>query len=360
MSLSVQFDHRFTNLALNIAFEAPTPGLTALFGPSGCGKSTIVMAVTGLLRPDHCRISLDGATLADTEAGIEVPVEHRRIGMVFQDARLFPHMSVQRNLQFGQRRAPPGPIRLDDVVDLLGIGHLLDRRPNSLSGGERQRAAIGRALLAQPILLAMDEPLAALDGPRKAEIIPYLVRLKTALKLPILYVTHSTEELGSLSDTLVLMEAGRVAAAGPFQEIIARGDLPFAVRDDSGAVLGARIVAHEPARGLTTLDADGVRFFVSLLDRPIDATARIRVPAREVILARNEPGQTSVHNIIPGTVRTVTPDPARHLAMVEVVLSDHTALLARITIDAVQRLGLTKGEKVIAMVKSVSIEVLPG
>ncbi len=360
MTLSVQFDHRFTNLTLNVGFEAPTPGLTALFGPSGCGKSTIVMAVTGLLRPDRCRIALDGATLADTRAGIAVPVEHRRIGMVFQDARLFPHMSVKRNLNFGQRRAPPGPIHMDDVVDLLGIGHLLDRRPNSLSGGERQRVAIGRALLAQPILLAMDEPLAALDGPRKAEIIPYLVRLKTALKLPILYVTHSIEELGSLADTLVLMEPGRVAAAGPFQEIVTRSDVSLAARDDSGAVLEARVTAHDPVRGLTTLDAGGIPFYVSLLERPVATAVRIRVPAREVILARLEPGRTSVHNVVSGLVQGITLNPERHAAVVEVALSDQTRLLARVTIDAVQRLGLTPGAEVVTMVKSVSIEVLPG
>ena len=360
LSLSVRFGHRFNNLALDIAFDAPTPGLTALFGPSGCGKSTTVMAVTGLLRPDRCRIMLDGSVLADTDAGTEIPVERRRIGMVFQDARLFPHMSVERNLRFGQRRVPAGPIDLSSVVDLLGIGHLLDRRPNSLSGGERQRVAIGRALLAQPILLAMDEPLAALDGPRKAEIIPYLVRLKTALKLPILYVTHSIEEVGSLADTLILLEAGHVAAAGPFQDIAARCDLSLAARDDAGAVLQAIVVEHDPAKGLTAIDASGVRFLVSQLDRPLGATVRVRIPAREVILARAEPGLTSVHNTLAGTVRAVKAEQGRHSALVEVAMSGRAGLLARVTLDAVQRLDLRPGQDVVLMIKSVSIELLPG
>ena len=280
--------------------------------------------------------------------------------MVFQDARLFPHMSVLRNLHFGQRRAPAGPIQLDDVVDLLGIGHLLDRRPNSLSGGERQRVAIGRALLAQPILLAMDEPLASLDGPRKAEIIPYLARLKTALKLPILYVTHSTEELASLTDTLVLLEKGQVTAAGLFQEIATRSDLPFAARDDAGAVLTTTVLAHDPARQLTSLQAGSALFWVSLLDRGIGSQLRIRIPAREVIVALADPGPTSVHNVIPGRVRAVTLDQHSHAALVEIALPDQAGLLARVTIDAVDQLGLVVGKDVVAMIKSVSIEVLPG
>jgi molybdate transport system ATP-binding protein len=276
MSLSVRFDHHFASLDLDIAFEAPTPGVTALFGPSGCGKSTVVMAVAGLLRPDHCRIALDGAVLADTGAGLYLPPERRQIGMVFQDSRLFPHMSVLRNLDFGRRRMGSGPIRLDDVVDLLGIGHLLDRRPNSLSGGERQRVAIGRALLAQPLLLAMDEPLASLDGPRKSEILPFLSRLKTALKLPILYVTHATEELASIADTLVLLDKGQVVAAAPLEEAMTRSDMPFITRDDSGAVLTACVEEHDRVRKLTGLRAGSVLLWVPELDRGVGSRLRVR------------------------------------------------------------------------------------
>jgi molybdate transport system ATP-binding protein len=200
MSLAVRLRHRFTSVQLDVSFEVPTPGVTVLFGPSGSGKSTIISAAAGLLRPDECRIVLDDQVLGDTASGVWLSPERRRMGLVFQDARLFPHMSVMTNLRFGLRRTTPGPVRFDDVVDLLGIGGLLERRPHTLSGGERQRVAIGRALLAQPHLLLMDEPLASLDSARKAEIMPYLTRLKTALKLPILYVTHSLEEVAQLAD----------------------------------------------------------------------------------------------------------------------------------------------------------------
>jgi molybdate transport system ATP-binding protein len=359
MSLSVSFRHRFTSLNLQIEFKAPTPGVIALFGPSGCGKSTIVMAAAGLLEPDTCRIDLDGTTLADSANGVSLPPERRRIGLVFQDARLFPHMSVRNNLRFGMRRAPPGPTRLDDVVDLLGIAPLLDRRPRSLSGGERQRVAIGRALLAQPKLLAMDEPLASLDGPRKAEILPFLGRLKTALQLPILYVTHSTEELASLADTLVLLNQGRVTAAGPLEEIMTRSDLPLADRDDAGAVLTTRVIAHDPHRQLTALQAGETRIWVSLIQHELGAMLRVRVPAREVILASEQPSLTSAHNVITGTVRGITQQPARHETLVEIAL-DAGSLLARVTPDAVDLLGLAPGREVVALVKAGLIEILPG
>ncbi len=360
MSLSVRFEHQFTDLKLDIDFAAPTPGVTVLFGPSGCGKSTIVLAVIGLLRPDRCHIVLDDVVLADTASRVEVPVEHRRVGMVFQDARLFPHMSVLRNLHFGSRRSPPGPIHFDDVVDLLGIGHLLDRRPGSLSGGERQRVAIGRALLAQPVLLAMDEPLASLDDARKSEILPYLSRLKTRLKLPILYVTHATEEVGSLADTLVLLNRGQVIAAGPFEEIISRSDLPFAARDDAGAVLMATVVEHDPVRRLTKLRSGSCSLLVLLQERDVGSRLRVRIPAREVILAMGQPGPTSVHNVIKGQVRAITLDETKNVALVEIAAPDQSAILARVTLDSIEHLGLRVGHPVLALIKSVSIEILPG
>ena len=209
MSLSVLLRHRFPSVRMDIDFEVPTPGVTVLFGPSGSGKSTIISAAAGLLRPDECRIAVDGQVLADTASGIWLPPERRRMGLVFQDARLFPHMSVATNLRFGLRRAVEGRVQFGEVVDLLGIAGLMARSPHTLSGGERQRVAIGRALLAQPHLLLMDQPLASLDSLRKSEIMPYLTRLKTALKLPILYVTHALDEVAQLADLVVLIEAGR-------------------------------------------------------------------------------------------------------------------------------------------------------
>jgi len=342
---------------MDMAFEVSTPGLTAVFGPSGSGKSTLIAAVAGLLRPDFCRIELDGTVLADTDASIWTPPEDRRAGLVFQDARLFPHMSVETNLRYGLRRAPHGPIRFGDVVSLLGIEPLLDRRPHTLSGGERQRVAIGRALLAQPRLLLMDEPLASLDSARKAEILPYLARIKTNLRLPVLYVTHAMEEVARLADTVLLIEAGSVAAVGDLPAITARGDLSLARRDDAGAVLDARVLSHDSVRQLTRIEAGGADLLIPLIEAPIGAGLRVRIPAREVILAREAPSAISIHNIVAGTVRAVTEDAVRHAALVEIALT-RGAFLARVTPDAVMRLGLAAGAPVLALIKSVGIEVL--
>ncbi len=359
MTLNVRLRHRFPNASIDVTFEVPTPGLTAVFGPSGAGKSTVIAAVAGLLRPDHCRIVLDDIVLADTEAGLWVPPEARRAGLVFQDARLFPHMSVGTNLRYGMRRVPAGPIGFDDVVSLLGIGALLDRRPHTLSGGERQRVAIGRALLSQPRLLLMDEPLASLDAARKAEILPYLADIKTALRLPVLYVTHAMEEVARLADAVVLMEAGAVVAVGNLPEMTSRADLPLARRDDAAAVLPARVLSHDPARQLSRIEAGGTSLLVPLLDEPAGAAIRVRIPAREVILAREAPSAISVHNIVSGIVRAVTQDAVRHAALVEVALPEG-AFLARVTPDAITRLGLSQGAPVLALIKSVAIEVLDG
>jgi molybdate transport system ATP-binding protein len=359
MSLSIRLRHDFPSARMDMAFDVPSPGVTVLFGPSGAGKSTIILAAAGLLRPDDCRIEVDGEVMADTTIGLWLPPERRGAGLVFQDARLFPHMSVATNLRFGMRRARPGTVTFDDVVSLLGIGDLLDRRPRTLSGGERQRVAIGRALLAQPRLLLMDEPLASLDSPRKAEILPYLTRLKTALRLPVLYVTHDLDEVTRLADSLVLIEAGRVVGFGPLAEVAARADLPLALRDDAGALLHCRVVEHDTGRELTRLEAGGASFLVPLQDMQVGHEGRIRVPAREVILAAEAPESISLHNIIPGTIRLIAPDPGRRAVMVEVALPDG-ALLARVTPDAVMRLRLTPGSPVLALIKSTSVEVLPG
>lgn len=357
MTLSLQLSHRFPTTTIDVGFEVPEPGVTVLFGPSGAGKSTVIAVAAGLLRPDRCRVAVNGTVLADTSAGLWLPPERRRVGLVFQDSRLFPHMSVATNLRFGLRRSPPGPVRFDDVVDLLGIGALLARRPHTLSGGERQRVAIGRALLAQPHLLLMDEPLASLDAARKAEILPYLTRLKTMLALPILYVTHAFDEVARLADSLVLLEAGRVVACGPLTEVAARADLPLAGRDDAGALLLCRVVEHDTRRELTRLDGGGVEFLVPRLDLATGGACRIRIPAREVILAGRVPELISVQNVIRATVRRIAEATTRHSVLVEVALPGG-ALLSRVTSDAIARLGLAPGAPVLALVKSTSIEVL--
>jgi molybdate transport system ATP-binding protein len=359
MSLSLRLRHRFPGFRLDVAFEVEARGVTMLFGPSGSGKSTVIAAVAGLLRTDECRVEVDGLLLADSDRGLWLPPEQRRIGLVFQDSRLFPHMSVESNLRYGQRRAPPGRIRLEEVVELLGIGALLGRRPRRLSGGERQRVAIGRALLAQPRLLLMDEPLASLDAARKTEILPYLARLKAGLDLPVLYVTHDLDEVARLADSLVLLEGGTVLAAGPLAKLASRAGLPLARRDDAAAVLECSVVAHDGARQLTRLEAAAVALLVPLVEAPVGTLLRVRIPAREVILAGRRPEQISVNNVIPGVVGHIEQDAARHAALVEVELGGG-ALLSRVTPDAVARLGLGPGKPVLALVKSTAIEVLGG
>lgn len=354
--IEVALRHRWPGTELDIAFSAAA-GATALFGPSGAGKSSVVAAMAGLLRPDAARIVVGETVLLDTARGIDVAVERRRLGLVFQDARLFPHMRVRRNLEYGMRRAPAGGIGFDDVVGLLGIGGLLERRPHTLSGGEKQRVAIGRALLAQPLLLLMDEPLASLDAARRAEILPYLARLKSALALPIVYVTHAIEEVLFLADTLVLLEAGRVVASGTLSELTARGDLSLAGRDDAGAVLEARVAEHHPARRLSLLRAGPLALWVPLVAGSLGARLRVRIPAREIILATEAPAGISLHNILPTVVVAISEDAARHTAMVELG-SGEVRLLARITPDAVARLGLVAGKPVLALVKSMSVDVL--
>jgi len=287
-----------------------------------------------------------------------VAVERRRLGLVFQDARLFPHMTVAGNLRYGLRRAPAGPITWEVVVDLLGLAGLLERRPHSLSVGERQRVAIGRALLSQPRLLLLDEPLASLDAARKAEILPYLLRLKTALALPMIYVTHALEEVFFLADTLVLLEAGRVLACGGVAELSSRSDLPLAVRDDAAAVLDAEIAEHHPARRLSLLRAGGMVLWVPLLTGAPGSHVRVRIPAREIILATEAPRAISLHNVVPGMVRAIHEDAGRHAALVEIDAGGAT-LLARVTPDAVARLALVVGGPVLALIKSMAVDVRP-
>jgi molybdate transport system ATP-binding protein len=348
--ISVALRKDFSGFRLDVAFAAPTPGVVALFGPSGAGKSSIVAGIAGLLRPDAGEVVVDGVVLSDA-----VPVERRRLGLVFQDARLFPHMNVETNLRYGLRRAPAGEIGFDAVVGLLGLERLLDRRPHSLSGGERQRVAIGRALLSQPRLLLLDEPLASLDAARKAEILPYLLRLKTTLKLPIIYVTHALDEVFALADTLVLLDAGRVVASGPVAELSSRADLPLAVRDDAASVFDAVVAEHHPARRLSLLRAGTMQLWVPLVAVAVGQVMRVRIPAREIILATEAPNAISLHNIIPGVVQAIHIDAARHAALVEIDAG--AALLARVTPDAVARLGLKPGSQVLALVKSMSVDV---
>jgi molybdate transport system ATP-binding protein len=351
MSLAVAITQTRGDFVLDIAFEAPMPGIVALFGASGAGKSTLLYALAGLLRPPGATIMLDG------EALHLLPAEARRIGMVFQDGLLFPHMTVAANLRYGQRRAKPGRIGFADAVELLGIGALLCRRPATLSGGERQRVAIGRALLSQPRLLLMDEPLSALDQPRRAEILPYLARVRSSLRIPIIYASHALDEVLALADTLVLIDRGRVTASGPLSELASRVDLPLARRDDATGVLHGTIRSHDPERRLTTAACGPQDMLIPLLAAPPGAPVRLLIPAREVILARDSPTLISVNNVFEATVQAMAED-AAGLASLVTIDGGGGPLLARVTLDAARRLSLRPGERVLALVKSMSVDVL--
>jgi len=295
--------------------------------------------------------------LIDTERGIRVPAHRRRVGYVFQEGRLFPHLTVRQNLLFGRwfaRDSAPASC-LDDVVDLLGIAPLLERRPGRLSGGEKQRVAIGRALLASPRLLLMDEPLAALDAGRKDEILPYLERLRDQASVPIVYVSHSVAEVTRLANTIVLISDGRVRAVGPVQEVMGRAELyPLAGRFEAGAILAVRVAAHDARWRLTELTGAFGKLMVPLLDAPIGTALRVRIRARDVILALTPPIGISALNVLAGWVEALVPIEEGALE-VEVRLGGER-LLARVTRRSGEALGLVPGRQVFAVIKTVAID----
>jgi molybdate transport system ATP-binding protein len=351
MPLNIFVEKRRRDFTVTAEINAPAPGITVLFGASGCGKSTVLSVAAGLLRGDRTRVELNGERLD------RLPPHRRRIGMVFQDGLLFPHMNVEQNLLYGLRRAQGSGVLPGELADLLDLHKLLRRRIATLSGGERQRVAIGRALLSQPKLLLMDEPLASLDTPRRQEIMPYLHRLRDMMRMPVLYVTHSMDEVYRLADHVVLMEAGQVLAAGPLAELVARVDLPFAVRDDAAGLLLGYVHRHEPDRGLSSVACGGQIYMVPMCDVAPGDGVRLRVPAREVILALDAPRDISVNNIIPSVVCAMRQEAAVHAALVELDVGGGQ-LLSRITMDAAARLGLRPGVRVLAMIKSMSVELL--
>jgi len=354
--LEVDIEHRLGAFELDIHFRSGR-GLTALFGRSGAGKTSVINAIAGLVRPERGRIVVDGWVLMDTERGIRTPAHHRRVGYVFQEDRLFPHLTVRQNLLFGRWFAPGSgpPARLDDVVDLLGIGSLLDRRPGRLSGGEKQRVAIGRALLASPRLLLMDEPLASLDARRKDEILPYIERLRDQTSVPIVYVSHAVAEVTRLASTIVLISDGRVRAVGSLQEVMGRAELyPIAGRFEAGAVLAVRVTAQDPRWGLTELAGTFGKLTVPRLPAPVGAALRVRIRARDVILAATPPTGISALNILAGRVEAVVPIEEAALE-VQLRLGDER-LLARVTRRSGASLGLVPGREVFAVIKTVAID----
>lgn len=355
MSLSVDVQHRLGSLDLAVAFEG-TGGITAVFGASGCGKTSLVNVIAGLIRPDAARISVGETVLVDTARGIFMPPHRRRIGYVFQEARLFPHLSVEANLAYGEWFTPHSEryAKREPILSLLGIGHLLTRRPRDLSGGEKQRVAIGRALLASPRLLLMDEPLAALDAARKAEIMPYLERLRDEVKIPIVYVSHSVAEVMRLASEVAVLSQGKLAAFGPAAEIAQRLDLvPAEEREEGGVIIDMTVAAHDEGFGLTRLSSPAGDIHVPGRLGAEGTPARVRIRARDVMLALEEPKNISALNILRGTVAEITPADA---ASVNVKLDcGGAAVLARITRHSACLLKLAPGTPAYAVVKAVSV-----
>lgn len=356
--LSVRVRQRLGVFTLDAAFEAAPRGVTALFGPSGAGKSAVLAAIGGATRPDGGRIAIDGAILFDSDSGVNLKPEQRGVGWVFQDGRLFPHLSVSGNLRYGLYRAGARPRRIgfDEVVTVLGVEPLLARRPRDLSGGERQRVALGRALLSQPRLLMLDEPLSALDHARKAEILPFLERLRDRFALPILYVTHSLAEVMRLADQLVVLEQGRVVAKGALSAVLERGDVPqLSRRADIGVTVETTLAEAGGAHALARLAGDGFELLTSPVAAAVGDRVRVAVLARDVLLATARPEGISARNLLPGLVEALT---AREdgSVLVRVRIGSEQALLSAITEDAVRALTLAAGVEVWAIVKSVAVE----
>ena len=348
------------SFSLDAGFTAPAKGVTALFGPSGCGKTTVLRCIAGLQRVADGLCIVAGEVWQDRD-GAFLPTHKRPLGYVFQEASLFPHLSVRRNLLFGAPRHGHddgrAKIAFDEVVDLLGITALLDRSPARLSGGERQRVAIGRALLSQPKLLLMDEPLSALDRATKNEILPFLERLRDRLSLPIIYITHSIAEVERLADQIVLMDKGRVIGAGRLEEIESDPALPLAVARDAAVTLDGVVEASDAAYGLVTIGVRGGVVTAPAASAAIGERRRIRVIAGDVSLAREAPAPSSILNVLPARIVAMKPIDANEIVAVLALGPDGLGarLLSRVTRKSWEALGLAAGMSVHAQVKAVAL-----
>ena len=331
------------------------PGVTALFGRSGVGKTTLLNMIAGLDKPDQGRIVLNQQVLFDSRAKVDLSPAARCIGYVFQESRLFPHLNVKKNLIYGYRVAPDikHPFNFEKVVALLGLQELLARYPSRLSMGEKQRVAIGRALLRQPALLLLDEPLASLDSPRKTQILPFLKRVCHEMETPILYVSHLLDEIMQLAHYMAFMTEGRCLAYGPLIEVLSRHDVQqFYGLEEVGTILEAIVSAHDLTYGLTLLSHPGGQISVTYMDVPINQPIRIRVLPRDITLAYTPPTDSSVLNFLAGEIITIVPDGPAHM---DILLDVGSPLWARITRKSSDRLQLQTGKKMYALIKSAAV-----
>jgi len=355
VSMSIDIKRRLGDFSLDVMFSSDG-GLTAFFGRSGSGKTSLVNLIAGLDTPDTGTIEVNGMTLFSAQRGINIPIEKRRLGYVYQDSRLFPHLNVRQNLNYGARFAPPVKSRhdFDDIVRLLGLVPLLNRQPSTLSGGEKQRVAIGRALLAQPRLLLMDEPLASVDARHKEEILSFIENLRDQLAIPIVYVSHAMEEVIRLADTLVILNNGTAVASGRVEDLMSRLDLrPLTGRYEAGAVLNATLKGHDDTYHLSELEFSNKSLWVPRLNVGIGAALRVRVRARDVSLGLVRPEKTSLLNIFEGTVMEIAESQG---AQVEILINIGVPLMVRITRKSLVELNLKVGAAVFAMIKAAAID----
>ena len=345
----------YPDYKLDFDLSLPGSGITALFGASGAGKSTLLRAVAGLVKPADGIIRVKEEIWQNDREKIFVPTYKRSLGFVFQDARLFSHLNVTDNLQYGMKRVKTAQrnISLEKAVDLLGIGHLTDRMPDTLSGGEKQRVSIARALATDPEIMLMDEPLAALDMKRKSEILPYLQRLNDELQIPILYVSHALDEVSTLADHLVLLERGKIIASGKTSEMVTRLDLPLAFYDTASAIIDGKVINEDPEFHLSTLSFSGGHIYLPGGNFTTGQNVRLRIQAKDVSLTTEKPGNTSILNIIETTIVNLS-DSSRGEVMVELDAKG-TRLLSRITSKSASTLKLSIGKPIYAQVKGIAV-----
>ena len=346
-------------IALNIAFTCAPGQVLALFGPSGSGKTTVLRSIAGLYTPLRAQIRIGSDTWLDTNAAINVPAHLRQVGFVFQEYALFPHLTALGNVMIALDHAPRRR-RRGRAVELLELVHLhdrADRRPSSLSGGERQRVAVARALAREPRVLLLDEPCAAVDRSLRRTLHAEIQDIRRSFDIPIVLVTHDFEDVVRLATHLAILRAGQLVASGPLEALTSRPDLSW-LRETVGlgTVVDATVIRTDPSRGLAELDINGAVLFASGAGLTAGARVRVRVPAREVILSTGVPGGLSVHNVLQGTVTSVSPDRDADVAIVQLAIGG-THLLAEVTRDAVERLRITEGVRLHALIKSVSLEV---
>jgi len=353
MTLGITFNYQREEFSLDVALTLPNEGVTAIFGPSGSGKTTLLRVIAGLENIDGASIRFNDQTWQDHSRF--VPVHERNIGFVFQEASLFPHLNVQENLEYGFNRQSPGKrqVSIEEAAHMLEIENLLHRKPDALSGGEQQRVAIARTLSASPGLLLMDEPLSSLDHKLKQTILPFLENIYKELAIPVIYVSHATDEVARLADQLVILKKGEVLGNGPIQEMLTRLDLPLSHRSDAESLVNATVSSKDEAHALTHLNSSGHTFIVTGTDLEIGDTVRLRIAAHDVSLTLDHQSGTSIQNIFPVTVTEIQ-DENPSQVLVKLAL-DTSPILARITRKAVQELDIAPGKNLFAQIKSVAV-----